>query len=92
MFWSLGVNLTNSYVIFATMCDKDGVKKRIDTVTTNFLKKSSHKNSSVHTAASTAIRAMGSPTGSTTSQPLRPTPPSLALQPVVEKESSMIHL
>ena len=76
MFWSLGVTLTNSYVIYQTMCDKDGVKKKDRYTHYEFLEEvalywmnpevSSHDSAS-HTAASTAIRAMGSPTGSTIS-------------------------
>ena len=77
MFWSLGVTLTNSYVIYTTMCDKDGAKKKDRYTHSEFLEEvalywmnpevSNHENSSVYTTTSTAIRAMGSPTGSTIS-------------------------
>ena len=77
LFWSLGVTLTNSYVIYQTMCDKDGVEKKDRYTHYEFLEEvalywmnpevSNNESASVHTAASTAIRAMGSPTGSTIS-------------------------
>ena len=34
MFWSLDVTLTNSYVVYSTMCDKNGVIQKIGLIHT----------------------------------------------------------
>ena len=76
MFWSLGVVLTNSYVIYTTMCDKDGVPMKDRYTHYEFLEEiatywmnpevANRESTSLHASVS-AVRAMGSPTASTVS-------------------------